>query len=164
MKYTKFLLRTSLMSILIIMTSCATIMTGSKQEIIIKSSPSGAVVKINNKNIGITPITTRLSKNIKNQLVKIELDGYQPYEINITREFNAWYIGNLIFGQIIGLIIDAADGAMYTLTPTQIDAVLSKGESYEEGIGYLKNNNNIFIAVTLNPDKNWKKIGYLEKL
>ncbi len=164
MKYTKFLLRTSLMSILIIMTSCATIMTGSKQDIIIKSSPSGAVVTINNINSGITPITTRLSKKTKTQLVKIELDGYKPYEINITREFNAWYLGNIIFGQIVGLIIDAADGAMYKLTPTQINAVLSKGENYEEGIGYLKKDNNIFIAVTLTPDKNWEKIGYLEKL
>ena len=146
------------------MTSCATIMTGTKQDIVIKSSPSGAVVKLNNNNIGITPITTRLSRNITNQTIRIELDGYKPYEVNIARKFNAWYIGNIIFGQIIGLIIDAADGAMYKLTPTQIDAVLSKGVNYEEGIGYFKKNNNIIIAVTLTPDKNWEKIGNLEKL
>ncbi|MBE9469136.1 MAG: PEGA domain-containing protein [Bacteroidetes bacterium] len=164
MKYTKFFFRTSFLSLIIIMTSCATIMTGSKQDIIIKSSPSGAVVKIDNNNIGITPITTRLSRKFKTQLVKIELDGFKPYEVNITREFNAWFIGNIFIGGIIGIIIDAADGAMYKLTPTQINAVLSKDNNYEEGIGCLQKNNDIFIAVTLTPDKSWEKIGCLEKL
>ncbi len=43
---------------------------------------------------------------------------------------NGWYIANIIFGGLIGLlIIDPATGAMYTLSPKDVNAVLDSTQS-----------------------------------
>lgn len=72
--------------------SCATIISGSKQKIKIDSTPSQANVVIDSVKAGKTPLQTKLKRN-KKHLVQIELEGYQPYEVTLTRKFNAWYLG-----------------------------------------------------------------------
>jgi hypothetical protein len=39
---------------------------------------------------------------------------------------SGWYPVNIIFGGIVGLIVDAANGAMYNRTPSQIDVSLTR--------------------------------------
>jgi len=40
---------------------------------------------------------------------------------------NGWYIGNLLFGGLIGLlIVDPLTGAMWTLDPKDINLILEK--------------------------------------
>jgi hypothetical protein len=57
--------------------------------------------------------------------VMITKEGFQPREINVRGEVNGWYIGNLLFGGLIGfLAVDPSTGAMYTLKPDKVDAAL----------------------------------------
>lgn len=107
--------------------------------------------------IGKTPFKTKLHRN-RDYAVMIKLDGYLPYETKLTKKFNAWYLGNIAFGGIIGLIIDPITGAMYNLTPKELNAQLTKGTAFKT------DNNGIYIAVSLEIDRNWEKIGQLEKL
>ena len=88
----------------------------------------------------------------------IKLDGYQTYETNLTKKFNAWYIGNIVFGGLIGIIIDPITGAIYNLSPDEVNAEMSKGTAFKV------NKSDVYIAVALNIDPNWKKVGQLEKL
>ncbi len=37
---------------------------------------------------------------------------------------SGWYIANILIGGIIGFIVDAADGAMFNQSPSQIHAIL----------------------------------------
>jgi hypothetical protein len=57
-------------------------------------------------------------------LVKIELPGYMPYETNLIRKVDGWIAGNIVFGGLIGLAVDAITGGMYKLTPEQIQSEL----------------------------------------
>src|SRR5690606_40130446 len=77
----------------ITLTSCATIMSGAKQNVKISSSPSQATVIVDSLEIGKTPLKTKLKRK-QNHIVRLELEGYQPYEIELKRKFNAWIIGN----------------------------------------------------------------------
>ena len=90
-------------------------------------------------------------------LVKIELEGYLPYETNLTRKTSGWVWGNILFGGLIGLAVDAISGGMYKLTPEQIQAELKNAN-----IALMKNDDYLFITVVLSPDPTWEKIGNLE--
>ena len=137
-------------------TSCATIVSGSKQNVNFSSNPSTATIFIDEVEVGKTPFEIRLERKNEHS-VMIKLEGYQTYETRLTKKFNGWYLGNIIFGGIIGLIIDPITGAMYNLSPSEINAEMNKGTAFKS------NKNDIYIAVALNIDPNWKKIGQLEK-
>lgn len=139
------------------LTSCATIISGSKQNVKFASTPSQATIFVNGKEIGKTPLETKLARK-EDHKVSIQLDGYVPYEIQLTKKFNEWYIGNVLFGGIIGLVIDPITGALYKLTPKEVNAQLQKGTAFQT------DKNGIYIAVSLEKDENWTKIGQLEKL
>ncbi|NML20001.1 PEGA domain-containing protein [Pseudoflavitalea sp. G-6-1-2] len=150
-----------------ILNSCATIISGSKQAIDISSEPTGAKITIDGKDFGKTPQLIEFHRKGKNKgdsaskksyAVKLELDGYQPYEINITRKVNGWVFGNILIGGIIGVVIDVATGSMYSLTPKQIAAQPTKNLTT-----YKADNGSVYIAVTMHPDPSWEKIGTLTK-
>ena len=98
---------------------CATIMHGTSQQVGLSSSPSGARVSINTKPIGVTPIFANLSRG-DNHIIKIDLEGYLPFEMTVTRKVSGWVWGNIVFGGLIGLVVDAATGGLYNLSPEQI--------------------------------------------
>jgi hypothetical protein len=89
-------------------------MQGTKQQIGISSNPSGANVIIDGKNFGNTPLTAELSRK-DNHIVKIELDGFLPYETTLTKKVSGWVAGNIIFGGLIGLAIDAISALFQTV-------------------------------------------------
>jgi len=139
------------------LTGCATIMQGTTQSIGIGSTPTGAKVTINNVLKGNTPLVVELKRK-EHHIVKIELPGYMPYETAFSRSTSGWVWGNIVFGGIIGLAIDAMAGGLYKLSPTEVNAVLAK-----EGGASLYREDSLYIAVVLTPDPNWEKIGQLER-
>lgn len=139
--------------------SCATIMQGTTQDVGISSTPSGATVSINNSEKGKTPLVVDLKRK-DNHIIKIELAGYQTYETTLTKKTSGWVWGNIVFGGLIGLVVDAMAGGIYRLTPEQIDTVLARSDS----AGMLKGKRDIIIIATvLEPDPTWEKIGQLVK-
>lgn len=137
--------------------SCATIISGSRQTVRFTSNPSAATVFINEVEIGKTPVFKSLKRNQEYDVV-IKLDGYQPYHTSLVRQFNEWFLGNIILGGLIGLVIDPITGAIYKLSPEQIYAPLKNGTAFSS------KGKNIYIAVALEIDEKWDKIGQLEPL
>lgn len=107
-----------------ILTGCATIIVGPNQRITINSNPSSAKVIVKElggiiRFSGTTPASCKLPR--KNEYtVHVKLEGYKEQTIFVNHSFNAWYIGNLLLGGIIGLIVDFADGAIWNLDPEHI--------------------------------------------
>ena len=143
------------LGVLLLVVGCGTIIHGTTQQVGFSSSPSGAEVSINGQNSGTTPMIVDLNRK-DNHLVEISLDGYQPYETTITRSASGWLFGNIIFGGLIGLVVDAASGGMYKLSNDQIDAELHNdyADSMSEG--------ELYIAVVLEADPEWEKVGQLK--
>ena len=147
----------SSLALALLTTSCATIVSGSKQNVKFSSNPSTATIFIDEVEVGKTPLEIKLARKSEHS-VMIKLEGYQTYETKLTKKFNAWYIGNILFGGLIGIIIDPITGAMYNLTPSEVNAEMTKGTAFRN------NGKDIYIAVALNIDPNWKKVGQLEKV
>lgn len=158
----------TLMLCLVLFGSCATIIHGSRQTVDFTSQPAGAKVSIDGKEYGKTPTFVELKRKgrLKGEpdgkkwyAVKIEMDGFYPYEIKLKRELDAWYFGNLIFSGFIGLIVDAVNGSMYKLTPDQVVAQMGKSNAYLD-----KSAERIYVGITLQVDPSWEKIGTLRKV
>ncbi|WP_310560587.1 PEGA domain-containing protein [Flavobacterium sp.] len=147
----------SSLALVLLTTSCATIVSGSKQNVKFSSNPSTATIFIDEVEVGKTPFEIKLARKSEHS-VMIKLEGYQTYQTKLTKEFNAWYIGNILFGGLIGIIIDPITGAMYNLTPDQVNAQMNKGTAFKS------NGKDIYVAVALNIDPSWKKVGQLEKV
>ncbi|MDR2653343.1 MAG: PEGA domain-containing protein [Prevotellaceae bacterium] len=145
-----------LMATIIFLTSCASIISGTHQSVLISSSPSDATIYDNGLQIGKTPISARLERK-RDHAISIKLDGYEPYQILIKREFNEWYLGNILFGGIIGLVIDPITGALYKLTPKQINVELNTATAVQ----YYKKEGDMHIFISLKKNPEWQQIGQL---
>jgi hypothetical protein len=119
---------------------CASIVDGGRKTVNIKSQPSGAKATVYDKKgaavaTSPTPALFPLKRSAgfftpaKYRIV-LELQGYKTAEIEVKSTINGWYFGNIIFGGLLGLlIIDPATGAMWTLSPKEVDKVLEAGSA-----------------------------------
>ena len=139
-------------------TQCATIISGSKQSIIILSDPRSAHIEIDGISAGRTPLVTKLKRQSKH-FVKLELDGFKPYEMTLTKKVNGWVFANILLGGIIGIGVDAATGAMFTLSPKEVFGEFTSTVKASD-----KKSDGLYVTVVLKPDAGWKKIGQLEKV
>jgi uncharacterized protein YceK len=135
---------------------CATIIHGTRQDVGISSSPSGADVWVDNSQMGQTPVITHLSRK-DSHIVKLVLPGYQPYETTITRSVSGWVWGNIAFGGLIGLGVDAISGGIYKLSPEQVSGALAG----ERAAGL--STDGIYIQVAMKPQHGWELVGQLQK-
>jgi len=107
--------------------SCASIVSKSNWPVTVTSAPPGARVTITNDrngqamHVAETPTTVTLKSGsgfFKTARYKVEYSkpGFAPTTSYISAGFNGWYMGNIVFGGLIGmLIIDPATGAMFRL-------------------------------------------------
>ncbi len=143
-----------LVGFITVTTSCGTIINSTTQSVSINSNPSGATISINGQNRGTTPAVIELKRKDAH-VVRIELQGYNPYELALTRSVSGWVWGNIVFGGLIGLVIDASTGGMYMLKPEQITADMKTMASA------TNDSSQLMITVVLDADPSWEKVGQL---
>ncbi len=143
------------------LTGCGTILHGTTEQVGVTSDPSGATVEIDQTRIGKTPLTQELSRK-ESHSIKISMDGYKSHEMIINRKTSGWVWGNIVFGGLIGLVVDASTGGMYKLDPNEINAQLKGSDrvALVEGDSSI----NLFVELVKEVDGNWVKIGQLEKV
>ncbi|MGH7553307.1 MAG: PEGA domain-containing protein, partial [Longimicrobiales bacterium] len=116
-----------LLGTILVLSGCATIMHGTKQSVGISSAPAGANIFIDNAPFGATPMVADLARK-DHHTIRLEMEGYQPFAMSVSRGVSGWVVGNILFGGLIGLAVDAISGGMYKLTPEQVSATLAQGE------------------------------------
>jgi len=122
----KIILSSALVGIMLLASSCASIVSKSVYPVSINSSPSGATISITDKKgsevfLGNTPTTVRLKAGAgffsrAEYQVRFSNPGYDDKIVPITFKLDGWYFGNILLGGVIGmLIVDPATGAMWKL-------------------------------------------------
>ena len=141
----------------VVLCSCASIIHGTHQDVGISSNPTGAQVSVDGQVKGATPVVANLTRK-DNHIVRIELAGYKPYETTLTRKVSGWVWGNIVFGGLIGLAVDAINGALYNLSPEQVSAALLAGTAH-----MVPTRDGMYIALVLASQPGWQKVGQLER-
>ena len=114
--------------------SCASIVSKSNWPVDVTSSPTAAHFTITDKSgkeihVGTTPeiVTLKSGRGYFKSArydIKFDKDGYTDKTYSVSADVNGWYLGNIVFGGLIGiLIVDPATGAMYKL-PKNVDVAL----------------------------------------
>ncbi len=97
---------------------CASIISGTTQEMSFQSNPDDVVVTVSGKPIGKTPVTIQLDKKSEQSLV-FSKDGYKPVTMQLTTTLDPWFWGNIVLGGFIGSTVDGLSGAVHEYSPTQ---------------------------------------------
>jgi hypothetical protein len=101
----------------IALSGCALITTTSTQKVVIRTTPEGAVVKINGKEVGLSPIKVRLSRE---DLYRIDIEkaGFGPAFVLIAPSSEAYSRRFFRWG------LDEELGVTKVLAPAEINIEL----------------------------------------
>lgn len=94
------------------------------QEVELKSNPPNAKITVDGKKFGTSPQVVNIDRS-GDHVIKFELDGYEPYETQLTRKMSLWFWGNALNGFLPGMAIDYFTGSMYNLLPEQVATELT---------------------------------------
>lgn len=119
------------------MVGCASIVHSGNRPVIIDSNPQGALVRITDKKGEVvtsetTPFTAKLDPRGayfqgQKYTATFELTGYATSQAPINPQLSPWYLGNIVFGGLIGLIIvDPLTGSMWNLRPLRIEQAMEE--------------------------------------
>lgn len=121
-------------------TGCASIISKSSYPVAITSSPENASFIVTNEagqkiHSGKTPTTLTLEASdgffsSAQYNVKFKKKGYEDQNISIVPTLDGWYVANILFGGLPGLlIVDPLTGAMFKLPETANANLSAKGKA-----------------------------------
>jgi hypothetical protein len=121
-------------AVVLALSGCASIFNGKTQAVVLTSVPDGATASVTNRagekiHTGITPVTLTLNRGAgyfksESYTVTLTKDGFAAKQLTFTGTVSGWYIGNILFGGLIGMLaVDPVTGAMYTF-PEAISGTL----------------------------------------
>jgi hypothetical protein len=100
----------------IALSGCASITQGTTQSIAISTPPiTGAQCTLSSSQgnwVVMTPGIATVQKSKDDIQARCTKEGYQDAATIIPSNFEGWTVGNILFGGIIGLGVDAATGAI----------------------------------------------------
>ena len=110
----------------VLTTGCASIVSDSQYPVSMTSNPTGANFEVRNEqgrviHQGVTPGTVTLKAGDgffsgANYTIVFKQEGYGDQTNTLSPNIDGWYVANILFGGLIGLlIVDPATGAMYKL-------------------------------------------------
>jgi len=133
-----------LLSLVVLTSGCATLTKGSSQTVTVDTDPSGATCTMTRdaKPVAIinpTPGSVPVEKAQGTIAIACNKQGYLEAAGNLAAEFQAMTFGNILFGGIVGVVVDAASGAMHrypdmvtiTLIPDGFATVRARDEFFD---------------------------------
>lgn len=121
------------------LTGCASIVDGGKAEVPMTGT-LGATVSITDEGNAVVfegklPATAELVRGggfqSKRYTVEVSKPNYVSKKLKLAPELNNWVWGNILLGGVIGVIVDASTGAMWTLTPESLSVQLQPVTGFE---------------------------------
>ena len=105
------------------LTGCATLVKGSSQSVMVNTDPPGALCTLTRKGkeiavVNPTPGTVTVDKSKDAVAVSCTRTGYLESAGTITSQFQPMTFGNILFGGLVGVAIDAGSGAMSEYEPS----------------------------------------------
>ncbi len=106
----------------VVLGSCATIVEGTDQTLSVSTNPQGARCELTRAGTTIgmvdpTPGSITIEKSQDDISVICEKQGHQSASRSVSAEFQGMTFGNILFGGLIGVAVDAGSGAMHEYDP-----------------------------------------------
>ena len=131
----------------LLLTSCASVFTGSKRSVLFESNPAGAKVYVNGMEQCIAPCNIKVKNNDR---VDFRLEGYNERVVVMDADFNLVAILNGF--SIIGWGIDALTGSLQRVNTKYVKVDLEKGSKKQAYIDYMEKGNGTITKVSINTE------------
>lgn len=116
-----------LLFIVAILGGCATIFSGTSEDIKITTTPDDAMIYLNDRLLGQGEVITDVPREYANNsrpYIKVAKEGYQTQEFQLTNKFNSVSIINL--SAVYSWTTDFLSGAMFKYAPNAYHVQLVK--------------------------------------
>ncbi len=133
-----------LLALVLSASGCATLTKGGSQTVTVDTDPSGATCALTRdaKPLAVvnpTPGSVPVEKAKGTIAIACTKQGYLEAAGNLASEFQAMTFGNILFGGIVGIVVDAASGAMHeypaavtiTLIPDAFATTAARDEFFD---------------------------------
>jgi hypothetical protein len=132
----------TILTLLMLFSSCASIFTGSKRNVLFESNPSGAKVYVN----GMEQCTSPCNVKVRNEdRVDFRLDGFKERVVVMDADFNLVAILNGF--SLIGWGIDALTGSLQRVNTKYVKVDLEKVSNKQALIDYIDKGNITKVAI-----------------
>jgi len=108
----------------IYLSGCATIFTGTSDQISVNTEPSGAKLFLNGNDMGRTPVTVPVSRSLGTTMMSVKKPGYEDKSFALQSSFNTIAILDIFLWPTF--IIDAATGSIVKYSQTSYNLELEK--------------------------------------
>lgn len=117
-----------------VLSSCASVSRGSKENFTISTDPSGASATFSDGYVCTTPCSMQRKHKVE-FTITLEKEGYKTVDLYIDSRAHAGgagaaTAGNALLGGLVGFGVDALTGAMKKLAPNPAHVVMEPGEGY----------------------------------
>ena len=107
---------------MLLLGACATVTKGTDQTVAVITDPPGSACELSREGntiavINPTPGSVSLEKDKDTVIVRCEKAGHFDGMETLASSFQGMTFGNVIFGGVIGVGVDAASGAMHHYPP-----------------------------------------------
>jgi hypothetical protein len=117
-------MRPLILSLVLILSGCATITRGTTEVLTIETDPPGADVQIQPKNHDCKSPCAVSLKRKGVYSIYISKPGYEPVSMQVLPQIAgagaAGMAGNVLVGGLIGALVDSSSGAMKELKPNPV--------------------------------------------
>ena len=110
-------------SLAVVVTGCATLTKGTSQTVTVNTDPTGATCTMTRDDkpvavVSLTPGSIPVEKANGSIAILCKKQGYLDAVGQLASEFQPMTFGNILFGGLVGVVVDAASGAMHRYPET----------------------------------------------
>ena len=110
----------------ITLTGCASIINGRSQSVDFESTPSGVDLTVGGLK-ATTPAKLTLTRK-ETYIATFARTDFPERTVTLEPRMSWWLLGNLLFGGLVGFVVDAATGSGMTLEPSDVHMDMKTGE------------------------------------
>ena len=112
---------------LVLLPGCGAILHGSRQNISVQSSPAGASISTSPASGSFTTPTNLVLERKNSYVLNFSNPGYTTATFNIQNNISVGVVvADILLTGLVGVIVDAATGSWYNLTPESATVTLTR--------------------------------------
>lgn len=101
----------------LVLPGCATITTSTNQSFTVLTEPDGARCELRRGDVLVayvnpTPGTVQIGKSSRPMQVRCIREGHASAVMEVQPEFQPMFLGNILIGGLVGVIVDTSTGAI----------------------------------------------------
>ncbi len=128
------ILRAAPLLVVLASTGCAAILNGTSQTIQANSAPSGATLRTDPLNLQFTTPASISLERKNSYVLTFTKEGYAPATFQLQKKLSGGMVVlDVLLTGLIGVVVDAATGAWYNLSPEAASVALERTSASTDG-------------------------------